>query len=263
MATHGAAHSMNLALDPINSHWEALREYRVTQEIAQIIARNATRIDLPKWLRSEPYYSAWKPILVLSSHIGSKLSQPRHCRKPMPNALLYQSGFCDKHKQPGRLIPFIGRLRSAEIRHPASQPDSLESLGTHSPTTSSIGPSLQTPACFDSWGLLARITWRRSTVCIAHVADCIIASTTKQDIILTKLSSYQALTFLITCCLLTNLRAGQVYMFNVHIWGLAKSAICKCEQKTTNDSSSPHAPPVKKLYSWLQSLHKVEDNALR
>jgi len=36
-------------------HWE----YLVTREIARIVARNATRIDLPKWPRSEPYVCRW------------------------------------------------------------------------------------------------------------------------------------------------------------------------------------------------------------
>jgi len=38
----------------VNSHWWAQGEYCVTREIARIVARNAARIDLPKWLRSEP-----------------------------------------------------------------------------------------------------------------------------------------------------------------------------------------------------------------
>ena len=136
-----------------------------------------------------------------------RLSQRRHCSEgtqPVSEAV-YHSSYCNKHIHcQRRLIPFIGRLSSVEIRHPASQPGSLESLGTHSPTTpmtSSIGPSLQTPACFDSWGRLARMTWRCSTLCIAHVADCIITSTTKYNTHITISSSYQALTFLITYCL--------------------------------------------------------------
>jgi len=48
--------STNNRLQSINSHWQAQREYRVTWEIARTIARNATRIDLPKWLRSEHYF---------------------------------------------------------------------------------------------------------------------------------------------------------------------------------------------------------------
>ena len=54
-ASNAGVERYNNRLPLINSHWWAQREYRVTWEIMRIIARNATRIDLPEWLRSEPY----------------------------------------------------------------------------------------------------------------------------------------------------------------------------------------------------------------
>ena len=107
------------------SSWpKPLREFtrfirRMQTECRVAINPQTKPIDLGcesanKWLLTSTYtiticyyYWAWKLILILPSHGGGWLSQPRHCRKrvqPVPKAVHY-SGCRDKHNCPRPLTP--------------------------------------------------------------------------------------------------------------------------------------------------------------